>query len=58
MVSPMARARRTAELAGPADQQVVPDLMEWQYGGCEGVTTAEILRGSGLSAGSRLTTAP
>lgn len=44
LVSPMARARRTAELAGLVEPQVEPDLMEWGYGGYEGVTTAQILR--------------
>jgi broad specificity phosphatase PhoE len=39
--SPLARARRTAELAGlePSPDE---DLVEWDYGGYEGLTTAEI----------------
>ncbi|MEV7091034.1 histidine phosphatase family protein [Streptomyces sp. NPDC093085] len=44
LVSPMARARRTAELAGLAPYRVEPDLREWNYGGYEGITTAEITR--------------
>jgi broad specificity phosphatase PhoE len=44
-VSPLQRARRTAELAGFAGSaEVDPDLMEWDYGECEGLTTAEIRR--------------
>ena len=39
--SPLARARRTAELAG-LTPQVDPDLVEWDYGGYEGRTTTEI----------------
>jgi broad specificity phosphatase PhoE len=51
--SPAQRAVRTAELAGltdpgPADSRPVirqdPDLWEWDYGGYEGVTTADIQR--------------
>jgi probable phosphoglycerate mutase len=39
--SPLQRARRTAELAGfkPVPE---PDLLEWDYGQCEGLTTAQI----------------
>lgn len=40
--SPRHRARRTAELAGFADVEVDEDLVEWDYGDYEGVTTAEI----------------
>jgi broad specificity phosphatase PhoE len=46
--SPASRAVRTAQLAGlgapGASYQVQtdPDLQEWDYGGCEGRTTAEI----------------
>ena len=39
--SPLTRARRTAELAGFAPA-LDPDLMEWDYGEYEGVTTAEL----------------
>ncbi|MFG2285526.1 histidine phosphatase family protein [Streptomyces sp. NPDC048595] len=42
--SPMERALRTAELAGLAPPQIDPDLREWDYGGYEGITTAEIHR--------------
>ncbi|MFH8367589.1 histidine phosphatase family protein [Streptomyces sp. NPDC018031] len=46
LVSPLARARQTARLAGLADDrtEVEPGLREWEYGGYEGVTTAEIHR--------------
>ena len=39
--SPLQRARRTAELAGLAPE-VDDDLVEWDYGDYEGITTAEI----------------
>lgn len=42
LVSPMQRARRTAELAGLGDYQVEEDLREWDYGDFEGLTTGEI----------------
>jgi probable phosphoglycerate mutase len=42
--SPLARARDTAELAGFPDARTDPDLIEWDYGDYEGVTTAEIKR--------------
>jgi broad specificity phosphatase PhoE len=42
LTSPRHRARRTAELAGYGDAKVDPDLVEWDYGDYEGVTTAEI----------------
>lgn len=44
-VSPLLRARRTAELAGLPDDgrtRIEPDLVEVDYGGYEGRTTAEI----------------
>jgi probable phosphoglycerate mutase len=40
--SPRNRARRTAELAGFDDVEVDDDLVEWDYGDYEGVTTPEI----------------
>jgi len=40
--SPRHRARRTAELAGFADVEVDADLVEWDYGDYEGITTPEI----------------
>ena len=40
--SPMSRATRSAELAGLTDVQQDPDLVEWDYGEVEGVTTAEM----------------
>jgi broad specificity phosphatase PhoE len=42
--SPRERARRTAELAGFADAEVDPDLVEWDYGDYEGITSEEIRR--------------
>src|SRR5690348_12620224 len=40
--SPASRAVRTAELAGLAPAKEDPDLAEWDYGGYEGRTSAEI----------------
>ena len=42
LTSPLERAHRTAELAGLTGAEVDPDLVEWDYGGYEGLTTAEI----------------
>lgn len=41
LVSPLIRAQRTAELAGLVGQ-TDPDLLEWAYGGYEGLRTADI----------------
>jgi len=50
LASPSQRAARTAELAGlsavPAGLKIDPDLAEWDYGGYEGRTTAEIQQDS------------
>jgi broad specificity phosphatase PhoE len=40
--SPAQRAVRTAELAGLSNAQSTSDLWEWDYGGYEGLTTAQI----------------
>jgi broad specificity phosphatase PhoE len=43
LVSPLSRARETAQLAGLGEgAQVRDDLLEWDYGEYEGVTTAAI----------------
>ncbi|MGW5639164.1 histidine phosphatase family protein [Streptomyces sp. NPDC003832] len=43
-VSPLQRARETAELIGLTETRIDPDLREWDYGGYEGITTVEIHR--------------
>jgi probable phosphoglycerate mutase len=42
LTSPMLRARRTAELAGFPSATADEDLVEWNYGEYEGITTFEI----------------
>lgn len=43
LVSPLARARRTCEIAGLlGDAKVRADLQEWDYGEFEGITSTEI----------------
>ncbi|MGW6946644.1 histidine phosphatase family protein [Streptomyces xanthophaeus] len=44
LTSPLSRAVATAELAGLTEGRPDPDLLEWDYGGYEGVTTVEIQR--------------
>lgn len=44
LVSPLQRARRTAELARLVPYEVDDDLREWDYGDLEGLTTEEIRR--------------
>ncbi|WP_330455060.1 MULTISPECIES: histidine phosphatase family protein [unclassified Streptomyces] len=40
--SPLSRAIRTAELAGLTRAEPDPDLVEWDYGGYEGLTAEQI----------------
>ena len=42
LCSPLARARETAQLAGFEPSALNDDLMEWDYGEYEGLTTLEI----------------
>ena len=45
LASPRERAQRTAEIAGVGvDVEIDPDLVEWDYGEYEGLTTKEIRR--------------
>jgi probable phosphoglycerate mutase len=45
LCSPLQRARRTCELAGlAAEAGFEPDLVEWDYGAYEGLTSTEIER--------------
>ncbi|WP_228266348.1 histidine phosphatase family protein [Ornithinimicrobium ciconiae] len=45
--SPLQRARRTAELAGLEVDRVDPDLVEWDYGAYEGISTATVREETG-----------
>ena len=43
LTSPLQRAKRTCEIAGYAARaEIVPDLMEWNYGEYEGLRSSEI----------------
>jgi len=46
IASPLSRARETARLAGLGDEpEIREDLLEWDYGDYEGITTPEIREG-------------
>lgn len=45
--SPLQRAHRTAELAGVDVDAIDPDLVEWDYGAVEGVSTAQMRERTG-----------
>ncbi len=47
--SPLQRARRTADLAGLDVTGTDDDLQEWDYGGYEGLTTAQVRERTGTS---------
>jgi broad specificity phosphatase PhoE len=47
LCSPRVRARRTSALAGYAHPQIDDDLVEWDYGGYEGITTKQIVADRG-----------
>lgn len=55
LISPLQRARRTAELAGVTGE-IEPDLLEWDYGDYEGRTTQGIKDDLGDPAWSVWTT--
>jgi broad specificity phosphatase PhoE len=42
LASPLVRAQETAQLAGLSHIETDPNLVEWDYGGYEGLTTAQI----------------
>jgi len=42
LASPLLRAQHTAQLAGLSHVDTDPNLVEWDYGGYEGLTTAQI----------------
>ncbi len=44
ITSPLQRAARTCELAGFRDAETDPDLVEWNYGEYEGLTSAQVLQ--------------
>ena len=48
LTSPLVRASETARLAG-LDAQVEPGLVEWDYGGYEGMTSAQVAQQRGGS---------
>lgn len=49
LASPLVRARRTAELAGLGGAALEDDLAEWDYGGYDGRSTAEIRAAEGAA---------
>jgi len=47
LCSPLTRARNTAQLAGVTPDEFTDDLLEWDYGAYEGITTAQIREQAG-----------
>jgi probable phosphoglycerate mutase len=47
LCSPLTRARDTAQLAGITPDEFTDDLLEWDYGAYEGITTAQIREQAG-----------
>jgi len=47
LCSPLTRARDTARLAGLTPDDFTDDLLEWDYGAYEGITTAQIRNQTG-----------
>ncbi|WP_109471281.1 histidine phosphatase family protein [Ornithinimicrobium cavernae] len=47
--SPLQRAHRTAQLAGLEVDTIDPDLLEWDYGAYEGLSTAQVRAETGTS---------
>lgn len=52
LVSPLQRARRTAELAGYGEAEVEPDLVEWDYGPVEGLSREQVRENLGFAWGA------
>lgn len=47
LISPLQRARHTADLIGFGDGELEPDLMEWDYGPVEGLTRVQVIEALG-----------